>query len=477
MKTAACYVRVSTDDQLEFSPDSQLKVIRAYAEKNNIILLEDFVFMEDGGKSGKTIAHRDRFLELMACAKRKPKPFDMILVWKFSRFTRNQEEAITLKSMLKRNGIDVVSISEPIPDGPFGDLIERIVEWTDEYYLTNLRQEVRRGMKERASRGLPVSVPPIGYSIENGRYVPNDKAPLVQNIFNDFLSGAGLRAIAVKYSNMGMTTRYGNPVDNRFVEYVLRNQVYIGKIRWSSGGRGVSTRHYDSKNIMIFQGVHEPIITEDVFNAVQEKLDMQKKMYGKYQRKEQPTDYMLKGLVRCSACNATLIRVCLSHSPSFQCHNYARGSCHVSHSIKIDWANNAVIDYLQKVVDGDEFSLIPSTGEHADFQEDYTKLIANEKAKLARVKAAYQNGIDTIDEYRVNKAKITEAIRSYEQAAAEAQAKPALDKKAYRDKLSGVLSIVRDPSQSEKAKNEALRTVIEKIIYQKPSGTFEIYFH
>ena len=147
MKTAAAYIRVSTDDQLEYSPESQLKVIQDYADKNGIILLEDCIYMESGGKSGKTMLKRDKFLELIAIAKKKPKPFDYILVWKFSRFARNQEEAITLKSMLKRNGIEVLSISEPLPEGPFGDLVERIIEWTDSYYLINLSQEVKRGMK------------------------------------------------------------------------------------------------------------------------------------------------------------------------------------------------------------------------------------------------------------------------------------------------------------------------------------------
>ena len=80
MKTAAAYIRVSTDDQLEYSPESQLKVIQDYADKNGIILLEDCIFMESGGKSGKTMLKRDKFLELIAIAKKKPKPFDYILV-------------------------------------------------------------------------------------------------------------------------------------------------------------------------------------------------------------------------------------------------------------------------------------------------------------------------------------------------------------------------------------------------------------
>ena len=309
MKTAACYIRVSTDDQLEYSPDSQLKVIQDYAQKNDIILLEKYIYMEDGGKSGKSMIHRDRFLDLISIAKKKPKPFDMILVWKFSRFTRNQEEAITLKSMLKRNGIDVVSISEPLPDGPFGDLIQRIVEWTDEYYLVNLSQEVRRGMKERASRGLPVCPAPIGYDNKDGKYLPNKDAAFVKQIFDDCLADVGFRSMAIKYSNLGLKTKRGKPVDNRCIEYMLRNPVYCGKIRWSINGRAASSRHYDDPNIMIVQGIHEPIISQETFDAIQQKLNRKKELYGKYQRPDSVAEYMLKGLVRCSDCGATLTLV------------------------------------------------------------------------------------------------------------------------------------------------------------------------
>lgn len=476
MRTAACYIRVSTDDQTEYSPDSQLKLIQDYAEKNDIVLLEEFIFMEDGGKSGKSMAKRERFLDMISIAKKKPKPFDIILVWKFSRFARNQEESIVLKSMLKKNGIDVISISEPLPEGAFGDLVERIIEWTDSYYLVNLSQEVRRGMKEKASRGEPVTSAPIGYDMIDGKYVPNADAELVRNIFTDYLNGEGMRTLAVKYSNMGMRTTRGNPLDNRAVEYMLRNPVYIGKIRWSTSGRAASTRHYDDPNILISQGKHEPIVSEELFNSVQEKISIQKKMYGKYQRSEQPAGWMLKGLVRCSSCGATLINI-NTKSPSLQCHNYARGNCHHSHSITVNKANNAIIEYLENVIITGRFNLVNADGTTKSGlpKKDYKKLLDNEKAKLNRIKLAYQNGIDTIEEYRYNKARIQEAIEKIETAMNTEQ--PKIDRNEYIKRLTAVLKTVRDPSQNEQAKNAALRTVIQKIVFNKPTNRFEVYFY
>ena len=473
MKMAACYVRVSTDDQLEYSPDSQLKVIREYADKNGIVLLEDYVFREDGGKSGTSMKKRDKFLEMISLAKRSPKPFDIILVWKFSRFARNQEEAVVVKSMLKKNGIEVISISEPIPQGPFGDLMERILEWQDQYYITNLSQEVKRGMKEKASRGEPVTPPPIGYQMSDGKYIPSSDAPLVKNIFNDYLGGLGMRALAVKYSALGMRTTRGNPLDNRAIEYMLRNPVYIGKIRWSIDGRAASKRKYDDPNIMISNGNHKPIVSEKLFNEVQHKLDEQKLRYGKYQRVEQQADYMLKGLVRCDNCGATL--VFNNHNcPSLQCHNYARGQCTTSHSITIPKANQLVIEYLQNAIVSNDISI--NNRRNKPNGIDYEKLLHNENLKLERCKQAYQNGVDTLEEYRRNKERIQASIKKIEKSIKEELNSNIADEQ-FKNKISNVLSIVHNSKQPESVKNSALRTIIEKIVYIKAENRFEVYFY
>lgn len=478
MKTAACYIRVSTDDQTEYSPDSQLKIIRDYAFKHDISLVEKYIFAEDGGKSGKNMTNRTEFMRLISLTKKKPKPFDAILVWKFSRFARNQEESIVLKSMLHKNGIDVISVSEALPEGPFGSLVERIIEWSDEYYLINLAQEVKRGMKERASRGQPVCPPPIGYSMDNGKYVPNADAQFVKNVFADYLAGLGLRAIAIKYGNLGLKTTRGNAPDNRFIEYMLRNPVYIGKIRWSVDGRAASRRVYDDPNIMISDGNHEPIISEEVFNEVQKRIGETKRLYKKYQRPEQPVEYMLKGLVRCSACGSTLTRVITGSAPGLQCHNYSRGSCHVSHSIRISKANDAIIAGLESSIETGSFNIVPPKINKAESTIDYDKLLANEQLRLERVKAAYQNGIDTLEEYKRNKEQIyafMEKIKAEMKANGTRAA--AADNAGFRQKAANVLKIIKDPSQPENAKNIALRSIVERIVFKKPENEFDIFFY
>ena len=135
MKIAAAYIRVSTEDQVEYSPDSQLRAIQSYAEKNGYYIPEQYIFIDEG-ISGRSVSKREGFKNMIALAKSKPAPFNTILVWKYSRFARNREDSVVYKSMLRKQcGIDVVSISESTGDDKMSVLFEAMIEAMDEYYL------------------------------------------------------------------------------------------------------------------------------------------------------------------------------------------------------------------------------------------------------------------------------------------------------------------------------------------------------
>jgi DNA invertase Pin-like site-specific DNA recombinase len=185
LKVAAAYVRVSTEDQVEYSPDSQLKLIRDYAKREGYIIPDEYIF-RDEGISGKSADKRPAFRLMIATAKEDNRPFDAIFVWKYSRFARNQEEAIMYKNLLRKKGVEVKSISEPSNDSPFSSLIERIIEWMDEYYLINLAGEVKRGLKEKSSRGEPTGKAPLGYTVKDKILVQNDDAETVRFIFDKY---------------------------------------------------------------------------------------------------------------------------------------------------------------------------------------------------------------------------------------------------------------------------------------------------
>ena len=484
LKIGAAYVRVSDERQDEYSPDSQLKKIREYAAKEGYIIPDEYVFYDDG-ISGKSVRKRDDFNRMIAIAKEKTHPFDVIYVWKFSRFARNQEESMVYKNLLQKKGVTVKSVSEPIPEGHFGSLIERIIEWMDEFYLVNLGTEVTRGMTERVSRGEPVVAPPFGYKMGEKAYYPDEEsgnADIVREIFQRYADGERQREIAISLGQRGVRTKRGNMPENRWVEYILRNACYIGKIRWSADGiKAVSRRDYDNENIMVIDGQHEPLISMELWEKVQKMLDAQKKAYPKYAKRQQPINYMLKGLVRCSACDGPIAMASAVSGKSkvrtMQCCNYSRGSCHTSHSITMPRIETAFIQGLKQALEEKQFTINPkSPKKSAPNKVDYDKLIAVEERRLARAKEAYLAEIDTIEQYGQNKKEITERIEDLKKRQNK-EIFQEIDVDAFAKKVASVLEFIERDDITDTIKNEALHTIIEKVVFEKAKGNLAIYFH
>ena len=483
LKIGAAYIRVSDERQDEYSPDSQLKKIRENAAKDGYMIPDEYVFYDDG-ISGRSVKKRDDFNRMIAIAKEKTHPFDRIYVWKFSRFARNQEESMVYKNLLQKKGITVVSASEPIPEGHFGSLIERIIEWMDEFYSVNLGVEVMRGMTEKATRGEPTCAPPFGYIMRDKRYYPDEEggtANIVREIFDRYANGDKQREIAISLGERGVRTKQGNMPENRWIDYILRNPCYIGKIRWSlEGVRAVSKRDYDNDNIMVVDSNHEPLVSIEIWNKVQKMLDNQKKAYPKYARKEQPIDYMLKGLVRCSACGSTLAVNGISgkaRTRCLQCCNYSRGSCHTSHGITLPRIEEAFKESLREAMKTKQFAIVPRVAKKSDPTViDYDKLIAVEERRLERAREAYLAEIDTIEQYGENKRAITTRIEELK-ARRSKDMETEVDIDVFTEKVLSVVELIEREDISAAAKNEALHTIIEKVVFEKAKGNLAIYFH
>ena len=158
----AIYARVSSEKQVEkdLSIPAQLKSLKKYAADRGWEVVREYI---DEAESART-ANRPQFKGMVAEAKRKGKPFDTILVWKLSRFARNREDSILYKSLLRKHGVQVLSINEPIDDSAAGKLLEGMIEVIDEFYSSNLAEDVLRGMAENASKGFySGGNPPFGY--------------------------------------------------------------------------------------------------------------------------------------------------------------------------------------------------------------------------------------------------------------------------------------------------------------------------
>ncbi len=438
-KKACAYIRVSDERQDEYSPDSQRKRICAFAQQHGMALCpEDFFY--DDGISAKKAANRTAFQQMIAQARRPEHPYDVILVWKFSRFARNQEEAIVYKNLLRKSGVEVISVSEPLTDNPFGALIERIIEWMDEYYLINLSTEVRRGMSEKAGRGEAMGQAVLGYDRTAKSYVPNGDAPRVWSLFRRFASGASATELAAELDADGVRTGRGGIPTARWVRYLLQNPVYMGQVRWHSADGTVTAVQ-----------AHPAIVPPELFQAVQERLRTAPRA-----RTALTGDNLFSGLVYCSACGGPLVRAG-ANPPTLQCGRYARGKCRVSHSISRKKLAQAVFDGLRPVLE-----TIPVCAD-AENTAHWQKRIQQTDARLRRASEAYRSGVDTLAEYRAEKARL-EAQRA-EYCARAASAAPA----------ENLWAQLQSASLPELQRRMLLCAVVERMVYHRPEERLDIY--
>ena len=302
--TAAVYARVSSDRQdVDLSVAAQLRALRDYAQKNNYAIVRQYV---DEAESGR-VADRPQFRRMIDEGGKASAPFQVILVWKFSRFTRKREHAVAFKSMLRKKGIRVVSITEHADDTPTGKLMEAIIESVDEFYSENLAQEVVRGMREAASRGFWVAPQaPYGYRkvhIQDGaktRPVLELNPPLdavVRRIFTMALSGTSILDITKTLNSDGVPSPDGKRWMKTTVHRMLGNEAYTGTLVWGVGAK-------DNTPPVRVEDAFPAIVSQREFKKVEKMLRSKAPKVTHPRRTASP--YLLSGLLTCQTCGKAL---------------------------------------------------------------------------------------------------------------------------------------------------------------------------
>lgn len=476
MLKGAAYIRVSTDRQDEYSPDAQKRLIYEYAEKNNIVISPDNIYMEIG-ISGKKADKRPQFQQMIAECKSKEHPIDVILVWKFSRFARNQEESIFYKNMLSRIGIDVVSISEPIPEGFIGELVKRIFEWMDEYYSINLAGEVRRGMTQKVLTGGYVAKAPYGYNhIAKGTPTINNKqASIVRSIYHNFVyENMGTSSIARTLNNSNIKTGTGNTWCPKTIKYILQNPFYIGFIRWDYQPTNITGRHIN-KECMLVEGSHEPIIDEKLFNLAQDKLKLLTPIDNKRTYTES-RKHWLSGIVKCSSCGGSLGfgSKGQGRNPIFRCVNYSKGRCDCSNGIVAHRLEISVIDGLKNAIANNSYHVVSKQADTSEI-DAVRNSIDMLPMKEERIRLAYMDGIDSLEDYKYNKELLKKEKDNLWRTLQELEAKkPKKDVNLDKEIISAV-QLLNDENIPDAQKSIALKAICQKIVYDKKSQTLDFY--
>jgi site-specific DNA recombinase len=304
MRTAL-YIRVSSDRQdIDLSVAAQLKALREYAARNGHSVVREFI---DEAESGRT-SYRPQFRQMIAMARHSDKPFDLILVYKYSRFTRNREDSIVYKALLKKSGVQLFSITEPLEDTAMGRFMQSIIECLDEFYSENLGEEVTRGMRESASRGFYLcSRAPYGYRTikvnDGGKErtrldIDQFQSQVVAWIFEEVVSGKGLTEIVKELNSKGIAGPKGNTWGKTTVHKILSNEIYTGSMFWGQNSkRGLPPVRADN--------ACPAIVDRETFRRAQDLL--RARSFARVHPQRISSRYLLSGIARCGHCGKALI--------------------------------------------------------------------------------------------------------------------------------------------------------------------------
>ncbi len=298
-KKAVVYARFSSHNQTEQSIEGQLRACNDYAQRNNYIILNEYI---DRALTGTT-DDRPQFQQMIEDAKLRE--FQYVIVYKLDRFMRNRYESAIYKHKLNKCGVKLISVMENIGEGIESVLMEAILEAQAEYYSLELSQKIKRGMKETARKGKYCgrSVP-IGYSVKDGYLIENpEKSMIPKYIFQRYLEGATKKIIVAELKERKYTKNSGKPIDYNMLYRMLRNETYTGTLNQSG---------------IITENACPALITKEQFEKAQSILKTQENCGGKYKAK---IPYLLSGKLFCGHCG-TLMTVTSGVSQTGDIHRY-----------------------------------------------------------------------------------------------------------------------------------------------------------
>ena len=275
------YARYSSDNQREESIEGQIRENTAYAEKNGITIVGHYI---DRALSAKT-DNRPEFQRMIRDSAKKN--FDVVIVWKLDRFSRNRYDSAKYKAMLKKNNVRVVSATESISEGAEGIILESVLEGMAEYYSADLAEKVKRGMTENALKcRFNGSAIPFGYSVDEEKHYQLNPvtAPVVLEIFQKYADGMSIKDITDELNARGLKTAKGADFNKNSMRHMFKNRIYIGEYKYS--------------DIVIPNGI-PAIVPLELFDRVNERMQKNKHASAKNKATE---PYILTTKLFCGDC-------------------------------------------------------------------------------------------------------------------------------------------------------------------------------
>ncbi|MBP2098921.1 site-specific DNA recombinase [Enterococcus rivorum] len=362
-KKAALYLRVSTTEQATegYSIQAQEQNGREQAFRLRHEVVEVY---SDEGESGKSTKNRLAYQQLMADARQKK--FDVVIIWKLTRLGRNMLDVLQTVEELLSLGIGLYSISEQFDiTTSSGKLMLQLLGSFGEFERNQISENVSMTMQslvrdhKRYAGGRRLGY--VSGVDENGQkqlVIEPEEAKIVQVIYAKYLGGDGYKAIANYLNRQGYQTLKGNAFSITAIKNILHNKIYGGYIEYARYlNWDTKRRRGKNPSPILVKGIHEPIISEAIYLAVQERLKVESKQPSWTQSGEN----VLTGLLRCPECGAPMAASNVTNTLKggikkriryYSCSTFRNKGASVCHanSIRADNAETFVAERLKEIV-------------------------------------------------------------------------------------------------------------------------------
>ncbi len=311
------YTRVSTAMQVDgYSLNAQREKLHKYAEYQGMQIVGEFT---DEGRSGKNVVGRLAFQDMLSKIKNGEDNVSYVLVFKLSRFGRNAADVLNSLQLMQDNGVNLICVEDGIDSSKdSGKLMISVLSAVAEIERENILVQTMEGRKQKARQGeWNGGFAPYGYSLVDKKLIVNEEeAEVIRLIFDKFTTTTmGINTVATYLNQHGYrkARRQNNKLDTfsvSFVKGVLDNPVYVGKIAYGrrknekkAGTRG-EYHTVKQDNYMLTDGIHDAIISEDVWTVAQRK----RKDTGRASIKTHSLEHehILSGILRCPVCGSPM---------------------------------------------------------------------------------------------------------------------------------------------------------------------------
>jgi site-specific DNA recombinase len=504
MTRAVIYARYSSDNQREASIDDQVRLCRAYADRQGWRVTEVY---DDRAISGASLL-RPGYQSMMARA--RTGEVEVVLAESLDRLSRDQEETAALFKRLHFFGVELVTVA----DGPVTELHVGLKGTMNALYLKDLAQKTRRGLEGRVRAGRSGGGLCYGYAvieerdvrgepIRGGRRIIPGEAALVQRIFTEFAEGVSPTTIAHRLnregvpgpagSTWGPSTLYGNW---RRGTGILNNELYIGRLVWNRlrylkdpmTGKRVSQPN-PPESWVITEQPELRIVAQELWNSVKARQQgdrtnvMSDTATVRPERARRPA-YLLSGLLSCGICGGGFSKINRDHYGCSQARN--KGTCSNKLTIRRDALENRVIEGLQReLMQPDEVKFFVERYNTEANQAWSARTVRRQdlEAELRRVQKQLDKTVDAVIEGH-RSPEVLKRLSTLEQRKAELTAEPSAPEEprpalhpgiatVYARKVAALADALNDPAERMVASG-ALRELIDTVRLVPEDGRLRI---